>query len=40
MISNSKDYEKKLILLKKYDKFYFENNKPLISDAEYDNLKQ
>ncbi len=40
MISNSKDYEKKLILIKKYDKFYFENNKPLISDAEYDNLKQ
>ena len=41
---NSKDeiinlYKKKLSLLKKHNKLYFNEDKPKISDSEYDNLK-
>ena len=35
-----KNYLKKIKLLKKYNKFYYDKNKPLISDKEYDKLKQ
>ncbi len=37
--SPSKDYKKKLKLLEKYNKHYYQNQKPLISDKEYDELK-
>ncbi len=37
--SLSKDYKKKLKLLEKYNKHYYQNQKPLISDKEYDELK-
>ncbi len=33
-------YKKKINLLKKHNKFYFEKDDPLISDAEYDILKK
>ena len=33
-------YKKKLILLKKHNKLYFNDDNPLISDAEYDVLKK
>ena len=33
-------YKKKINLLKKHNKLYFNNDKPIISDAEYDNLKK
>ncbi len=33
-------YKKKLNLLKKHDKLYFDQDKPLISDAKYDDLKK
>jgi DNA ligase (NAD+) len=36
----SKDYFDKIELLKKYDKYYHDKNKPLISDQEYDLLKK
>ena len=35
-----KMYIKKIDELKKYDKAYFEDNNPLISDGDYDNVKQ
>ena len=35
-----KNYLKKIKLLKKYNKFYYDKSKPLISDKEYDELKQ
>ena len=35
-----KFYLKKINILKKYDKAYFEDDKPLISDKDYDILKQ
>ena len=38
--SIKKNYLKKIKLLKKYNKFYYDKSKPLISDKEYDNLKQ
>ena len=33
-------YKKKIKLLKKHNRLYFNNDNPLISDAEYDNLKK
>ena len=38
--SIKKNYLKKIKLLKKYNKFYYDKSKPLISDKEYDKLKQ
>ena len=35
-----KDYIKKIEKLKKYDKAYFDRNKPIVSDSDYDNIKQ
>ena len=32
-------YKKLVILLKKYNKYYFEKSKPLINDGDYDELK-
>ena len=37
--SSFKDYKKKLELLEKYNKYYYQNQKPLVSDKEYDELK-
>ena len=34
-----KEYKKKIELLEKYNKFYYQNQKPLISDKEFDELK-
>ncbi len=34
------EYEKKIILINKYNKYYYDNSKPLVSDDEYDNLKK
>ena len=34
-----KNYKKKLKLLDKYNKFYYQNQNPLISDKKYDELK-
>ena len=41
-MSNSRleDYNKKLRLLEKHNKYYYQNQKPLISDKEYDDLKK
>ena len=33
-------YQKKIEELKKYNKFYFEKSKPLVSDKVYDKLKK
>jgi len=33
-------YKKKINLLKKHNKLYFDNDNPIISDAEYDSLKR
>ena len=33
-------YKEKIIQLKKYDKAYFENDNPIVSDADYDKLKK
>ena len=35
-----KFYKKKISLLKKHNKLYFDNDSPIISDAEYDSLKK
>ena len=35
----SKEYKKKLALLEKYNKHYYQNQKPLVSDKIYDKLK-
>ena len=35
-----KIYIKKIIKLKKYDKAYFKHDNPLVSDRDYDNIKQ
>ena len=37
--SSSKNYKKKLKLLENYNKHYYQNQKPLVSDKEYDELK-
>ncbi len=34
-----KEYKKKIDLIKKYNKYYYEKDAPLISDSEYDQLK-
>ena len=34
-----KEYKKKIDLIKKYNKYYYEKDAPLISDSEYDLLK-
>ena len=33
-------YNKLIILLKKYNKYYFEKSSPLVTDKEYDELKE
>ncbi|MFM8245151.1 MAG: NAD-dependent DNA ligase LigA [Candidatus Fonsibacter sp.] len=35
-----KQYKEKILLLKKLNKAYYDKNKPLINDAEYDSLKK
>ncbi len=35
-----KDYFKKINLIKKYNKYYYNKNKPLINDQEFDTLKK
>jgi len=35
-----KEYQSKIKLLKKYNKYYYEKNNPKISDYEFDNLKK
>ncbi|WP_145597084.1 NAD-dependent DNA ligase LigA [Candidatus Pelagibacter sp. FZCC0015] len=35
-----KEYKKKINLLKKYDKFYYQKSDPIVSDKEYDELKK
>ena len=35
----SKEYERKLALLEKYNKHYYQDQKPLVSDKIYDELK-
>jgi len=39
-ISIRKDYLKKIRLINKYNKFYYDNNDPVVSDYEYDKLKK
>ena len=34
-----KNYQEKIKLLVKYNKYYYENNSPLVDDSEYDRLK-
>ncbi len=33
------DYLEKIKLLKKYDKYYYSNNNPLVEDSTYDKIK-
>ena len=35
-----KDYFKKIKLIQKYNKYYYNKNKPLINDQEFDTLKK
>ncbi len=35
-----KDFKKKLRLINKYNNFYFDKSKPIVSDKEYDDLKR
>ena len=35
-----KEYESKIELINKYNEFYYENSKPLVSDRKYDELKK
>ena len=35
-----RDYLKKIKLINKYNKFYYDKNNPLTSDKEYDKLKK
>ena len=35
-----KDYQKKIRLIKKYNKLYYNDDSPLVSDSEYDKLKK
>ena len=34
------EYNKKIELFNKLNKYYFDKNKPIVSDAEYDDLKR
>ena len=34
------EYQKKLKLLLKYNKFYFDKNSPIVEDSKYDQLKK
>ena len=38
--SSLKEYKNKLKLLEKYNKFYYQNQKPIVSDKQFDKLKQ
>ena len=38
--SSLKDYKNKLKLLEKYNKFYYQDQKPIVSDKEFDKLKR
>jgi len=40
MIKSLSEYKKKLELIKKHDKYYYELNKPKATDSEYDQLKK
>ena len=33
-------YDKKIQLFKKYNQYYFEKSKPLVSDKDFDDLKK
>ena len=35
-----KEYKKKIKLISKYNKFYYDKNSPIISDSEYDNIRK
>ena len=35
-----KDYEKKIRLFNKYNKYYYEKSDPVITDQKFDNLKK
>ena len=35
-----KKYKKKIQLISKYNKFYYDKNSPIISDSEYDNIRK
>ena len=35
-----KEYEKKIKLLDKYNKFYYDKSNPKVSDKEYDEIKK
>ena len=35
-----KNYQKNIKLIKKYNKLYYNNDSPLVSDSEYDELKR
>ena len=35
-----KDYLKKIKIIKKYNKYYYDRSKPVVSDEEYDRLKR
>ena len=39
-ISIKKNYLNKIKLIKKYNKYYYDKNNPVISDEEYDKLKR
>ena len=35
-----KEYKKKIKLIKKLNKFYYDKSSPIVSDSDYDNLKK
>ena len=39
-ISIKKDYQNKIRLINKYNKFYYDKSNPVVSDQEYDQLKK
>ena len=36
----TKQYLRKIKLINKFNKFYFDKNKPIVTDKEYDDLKK